>query len=114
MMSLPRIAASWIAHAQSLRLSKPLVQPARRGSNWMVRWLSSRRTIPRNVCSRASKPCGNSSAREISLADARGLLRAASVAHATRSRMPRHLEALAGVSDLGAIDPQDREILGQV
>src|ERR1700692_2011328 len=36
------------------------------------------------------------------------------MAHARRSRMSWHLEALAGVGDLGAVDFQDREILVHV
>src|SRR6266702_8402034 len=36
------------------------------------------------------------------------------LAHARRSRMPRYLEALAGIRDLSAVDLQNREILGQI
>src|SRR5712664_616847 len=36
------------------------------------------------------------------------------VAHACRGRMSRYLETLAGVGDPGAVDLQDREILGHV
>src|ERR1700733_5580871 len=39
---------------------------------------------------------------------------APSMSHPRRGRMPRHLEALAGVGDLGAVDLQDREILVDV